>query len=348
MFPVETWTKIFQFVRCHRDLSQICLTSHGFNHEASLVLYHSVSLSNGWDQLSAFNRTVTARDTRIGERVVRLSITLHPNVYRDHSLSVEQRLLLHRTLLALPKLRVLEFTAPATPFDSRHMAAVFEDCPFQLEKFINSDIPFDETVNFLAKQPSIRSWEHLEDYWIRFSTIDEALLPNLSTVDIDERLLPFTNDRPIKHMRLRVRELGGGLSLEDCIRTIGLLRHTLTALSLGRVVTCGTVTEIAAGLSCGVLPHLVHLTIGDDYIVKEPNFPGQTPVDFSTGLRALCDGIRHFQTLETFVYSPSFDHHCLPWWSTRVTSRTLAQVVACAIFASCASPLRLVALPDAD
>ncbi|KDQ55615.1 hypothetical protein JAAARDRAFT_37020 [Jaapia argillacea MUCL 33604] len=347
MFPVELWAIIFKFVQSPRDLSQICSISRTFRREATPRLYHSVVLSSGWDQLLAFSRVVT----REGKRVARLSIGIHGNLDRCRIL-VEQKQLLRAILRALPNLRFLDLSA-ATPHSidccfASSMSTMFGGCQFQLEEFRNSVITFDHTIDFLATQSSLRSWEHLpESLSHRVRRFDESFLPAISSVDIDTDLLIrcFSIARPIERMHLRI---GGGqeeVFFLDLIQAVGLFGPSLTTLSLdGTLCSSGTVTALASGLAEGFLPHLVHLSLKDDYLTEDDDFLEDYPVDFSTGLCELCDCIAHFKTLETFVFSPPHLTGDPSWWSMGVSSRALAQVVARAIFASCAS-LRLVALP---
>ncbi|KDQ55626.1 hypothetical protein JAAARDRAFT_324307 [Jaapia argillacea MUCL 33604] len=345
MFPVELWAIIFKLVQSPRDLSQICSISRTFHREASPWLYQSVVLSRGWDQLLAFSRVVT----REGKRVVRLSIAIHEHLDRT-DIPAEQKLLLRAILCALPNLRFLELSA-TTPYSidccfASNMSTIFGGCQFQLEEFRNSVINFDHTIDFLATQSSLRSWEHLPESSSQgFRHFDESFLPCISSVDIDADLLfrCFSIARPIKRMHLRIREEEEEEELlDDLVQVVGLFGPSLSTLSLDGTLKGGIATALASGLTEGILPHLVHLSLMDDF-VDEHN----SRVDFSTGLCELCDCIAHFKTLETFVFSPPHMERDGSWWSMEVSSRSLAQVVARAIFASCAS-LRLVALPDGD
>ncbi|KDQ55633.1 hypothetical protein JAAARDRAFT_324486 [Jaapia argillacea MUCL 33604] len=276
MLPVELWSNVFKFVQSPRDLSQICSISRTFRREATPHLYHSVVLSGGWDQLLAFSRVAT----REGKRVVRLSIAIHGNDDRCRILA-EQKQLLGAILCALPNLRYLELSA-AAPYSidcclASSMSTIFGGCQFRLEEFRNSVITFDHTVDFLATQSSLRSWEHLpESLSHQIHRFDESFLPAISSVDIDTDLLVrcFSIARPIKRMHLRIGEGDEEEEfLDNLIQAVGLFGPSLTTLSLdGTFCESRTATLLAAGLAKGVLPHLVHLSLKDDYVTRDEDF----------------------------------------------------------------------------
>lgn len=133
----------------------------------------------------------------------------------------------------LKETRRLNLHKKSTRFIPQFDAWIMKNLPFKLKTFRNDMFDLEPTLPFLASQPNITTWHHLDANSCRY---DVNLLPLLSDAAIPTWLLPTYHSRNITRLHTAIKyEIPAEESrIVDILIDYG---RTLTVLILERDVT---------------------------------------------------------------------------------------------------------------
>jgi hypothetical protein len=229
---VELLAPIFWYFTSEAELSNLCLVSRAFRHEAQRILYHTIRLPNDHDRFVSWCDAIVA-NPHLAMQVYSLSLpagfeygqsfTVEPDIIRQ-----ERRHVVKRALSSLPRLAELRtyfsFGKPYLSFD------IFCGHPFRLQVFDEDpQCPCspEHWLGFLSEQPGIR---HLRLNVCEGHALDPDVLPLLTSAEIYSPALSIFARCPmiraLQVMRWPYSDF------DNDLLTLKAFRHKLTSLSL--------------------------------------------------------------------------------------------------------------------
>jgi hypothetical protein len=227
--PAELLALIFQHFTNKAALSNLCLVSRAFRHEAQRILYHTIRLPSDYDRLVSWC-DATVANPHLAMQVYSLSL---PTSFRHRQLFTAKLDTIRQELRHVVKraLSLLLRLARLHTFHSEGARYLSFDIlcghPFRLQVFEEepqSPRSLNHWLEFLSEQPGIRHW--------RSDVYGHAVVPNilplLTSADIYLPMLTTIARCPmIRALRVTRRPWAPSQPSE-----LKVFTHTLTSLSL--------------------------------------------------------------------------------------------------------------------
>jgi hypothetical protein len=241
--PIEICALTFQHITSKAELSNLCMVSRAFRHEAQRILYHTVRLPNDYRRIVSWCRLIT-KNPRLAMHVFALYLPAtcehRPRFKADLAPQLQAlRRVVERALSSLSKLAELHI------YDSYGMpylnSSVFCGHSFRLQVFGEALQPLctvEHWLKFLSEQPGIRHWRANIG---KGHALDPEVLPLLTSAHVFSSALSILTRSPtIRALRIMRRS-----SLySDELSGLKAFRYTLTSLSLEYFGYCTEELEI--------------------------------------------------------------------------------------------------------
>jgi hypothetical protein len=227
--PIEIYALIFQHVTSNAELSNLCMVSRTFRHEAQRILCHTVRLPIDYDRLISWFQVI-AENPRLAVEVYALFLPItfrceSPLATEPNSMLQTLQQAVKRALSSLSRLVELHtFSPPGTVYLNLDLLCGH---PFRLQVFGEAVQPtHGHWLKFLSEQPGIR---HLRANISQGHAIGPYVLPLLTSAHVlSSALNIFTHCpmiRALRVMKCSLRYFGELAGLKA-------FRSTLTTLSL--------------------------------------------------------------------------------------------------------------------
>jgi hypothetical protein len=226
--PVELYAPIFQHITSKAELSNLCMVSRAFRHEAQRILYHAVRLSTNYESIISWCHTIVG-NPGLAMQVYALSL---PNTFEPRTVQTvkpqELQQVVKRALSSLSRLVELEiYASSGTLYVDSDM---FRGHPFRLQVFSETlpDSPrtLEYWLEFLSEQPGIRHWR---SGIMMGPPMDPDVLPSLTSAEVYSHALDILSPCPMIRA-LQVNRWSSGYSEE--LSALKAFRRRLTRLTV--------------------------------------------------------------------------------------------------------------------
>lgn len=226
--PLELWSHIFRYLHSYPDLARISRLCRSLQHEAELVLYHSVFL-HGDLRIRSFHRAIAVSPRRAG--IVRR--LMMDDKYNSYPITAG----MNEILPLVSGVTTLHIKADwsITYLMDLHLTQL-QACTFQLKEFVTNLPVSPAFVRFLELQPHIETLVSISRVDAEASAaLPRNVLPALRILNTGREFMNVLRyPRNITHLILWVRL--DYLDTHAVDKALWVLRHQLISLKLFRFI----------------------------------------------------------------------------------------------------------------